>query len=100
MSITATGELLMMNWFKRWILDEIVDRVTSWETTIAAGIVAYVTVLLTHSGIFSPDDVHSLAGQTAQWIAAGISLVLLALKDASKSSPTDNMPTPGPEKDQ
>lgn len=90
----------MMSWIKRWIIDEIAQRITSWETTIAGCVLAYVTLILTNSGIFSPDDVHSLAGQTAQWVIAGISLVLIALKDASKYPPTDNAPTPAPEKDQ
>lgn len=84
-----------MNWLTNFIGDQVVARVTSWQTTAAAGLIAYLTNFLTESGVIDPTQVHSLAGQIAQWLLYGISLVLLAWKDRKQ----DKTPTQPPEKD-
>jgi hypothetical protein len=89
----------MMNFLINFITNQISDRVTSWNTTIPAGLIAYLDVFLTHCGVFDDTQIHSLAFKIAQWLMAGLSLVLLAWKDR-KEPPEDNTPTPGPGKDQ
>lgn len=89
----------MMNFLINFITNQISNRVTSWNTTIPAGLIAYITAALANSGVIDPVYVHSLAGQIAQWLLYGLSLVLLAWKER-KQPPEDNSPTPGPGKDQ
>lgn len=84
-----------MNFILNFITNQISDRVTSWQTTIPAFLLTGVTQLLVNSGLFDPTQVNSMAGQIAQWVIYGLSLVLLAWKNR-KTPPVDNTPTPPP----
>lgn len=78
-----------------FIVNQIISRVTSWQSTMLGGLTATLAVILTNSGIIDPTDVHSLAGQIAQWLSAGLSLVLLFWQDRKQ----DNTPTQPPKGD-
>lgn len=78
-----------------FIASFVIKGITSWQTTMLGGLTAGLAVILTNSGVIDPNSVHSLAGQIAQWLSAGISLVLLFWQDRKK----DITPTPPPQGD-
>lgn len=88
-----------MSFILNLILDQVRNRVTSWQTTIPAAFLASLTAFITNSGLFDPADVNGLAGRIAQWLIYGLSLVLLAWQDR-KLAPEDKNPTQPPGKDQ
>lgn len=79
-----------------FIVNQFMSRITSWQTTLPAGLVAYLTNAL--SAYIDPSYLHSFVGQVSQWLLYGASLVLLAWKNR-KQPPEGNTPTPPPERE-
>lgn len=74
----------MLNWLKNFATNEIAARIMSWQTTIPGAFLAVVTSVC--STFIAPEDLHSFAGQVAQYLIYGASLALVAWKD--RKNPT------------
>jgi len=84
-----------MNFIMNLIADQVVKSITSWQTTALGSVTAFLSVLVTNSGLIDPQYIHGLAGQVAQWLLGAVSLALIAWQDRKQ----DNTPTKPPKGD-
>lgn len=86
----------MFGWLEDFIENQITARLLSWTTTVPGVLLAFIDGIASH--FIDPNYLHHFDQQVAQWLIAGLSLVLLAWKDR-KEPPVDYTPTQPPERD-